>query len=51
MRTTIMKDDALFDEASRLSDPREGKSELIRQCMLSFIHLQTARRLAVRCGV
>ena len=50
MRTTITIDDDLFDQALALADPGVEKSELIRECVRTFIQIQTARRLAALGG-
>ena len=50
MRTTLTIDDQLFARALALADPGVEKSELTRECVKAFIHLQTARRLAALGG-
>jgi Arc/MetJ family transcription regulator len=45
MRTTINLDDALFDEAQRLSGLRE-RTALIREGLKALIERESARRLA-----
>lgn len=50
MRTTLTIDDELFAKAVALADPGIDKSELLRECVKAFIHLQSSRRLAALGG-
>ena len=50
MRTTVTIDDQLFAKAMSLAPPDMEKSELIRECVKTFIAQQTARRLAALGG-
>lgn len=50
MRTTLTVDDQLFAKALGLAEPGIEKSELLRECVKAFIHLQTSRRLAALGG-
>lgn len=51
MRTTITIDDDLFERALALAGPEAGKpSDLIKEAMLTFIRVQSARRLAALGG-
>ena len=50
MRTTLTIDDQLFEKAVALAEPGLDKSELLRECVRAFIHLQTSRRLAALGG-
>lgn len=50
MRTTITIDDQLFDKAVRLAGKDMDKSALLRECVKSYIELQSARRLAALGG-
>lgn len=45
MRTTVVLDDGLVDEAQRLTGTRE-KSALLRQALRALIERESARRLA-----
>ncbi|MBC7621059.1 MAG: type II toxin-antitoxin system VapB family antitoxin [Candidatus Saccharibacteria bacterium] len=47
MRTTLTKVDDLFAKAMALADPGIDKSDLLRECVKAFIHLQSSRRLAM----
>ena len=50
MRTTVTIDDALFAKALGLAPPGIEKSELLRECLQSFIRQQAAKRLAALGG-
>lgn len=51
MRTTLTIDDDLFERARALADPPNiEKSELLRECVKTFIRVQAARRLAALGG-
>jgi Arc/MetJ family transcription regulator len=46
MRTTITIDDELFNKALELAEPGQDKSDLVRECVKTFVRVQAARRLA-----
>ena len=50
MRTTLTMDDQLFAKAVALAEPGMEKSELLRECVKAFIHLQISLRLAALGG-
>ena len=50
MRTTVTIDDQLFAKAMSLAPPDMEKSELIRECVKTFIEQQIARRLTALGG-
>lgn len=50
MRTTLTIDDELFSKAAALAEPGLDKSDLLRECVKAFIHLQSSRRLAALGG-
>ena len=51
MRATITIDDELFERAVALSDAGLDKpSEVIREAMMTYVRIQSARRLAALGG-
>jgi Arc/MetJ family transcription regulator len=50
MRTTLTIDDELFAKAVELAAPDMERSELLRECVKTFIQRQTTRRLAALGG-
>jgi len=50
MRTTITIDDELFEKALALAEPGQEKSDLVRECVRTFVRIQAARRLAALGG-
>jgi Arc/MetJ family transcription regulator len=51
MRTTITIDDALYQKALELADPKMDKADLFREAMSTFVRVQAAKRLAALGGV
>ena len=51
MRTTITIDDALYQKALELADPRLDKSDLFREAVSTFVRVQAAKRLAALGGL
>jgi Arc/MetJ family transcription regulator len=51
MRTTITIDDALYQKALELADPKMDKADLFREAMSMFVRVQAAKRLAALGGV
>jgi Arc/MetJ family transcription regulator len=49
MRTTVVLDDALVDEAQRLSGTTE-RTALLREALTALIERESARRLALLGG-
>ena len=50
MRTTLTIDDELFAKAAALAEPGLDKSEILRECVKAYIHLESSRRLVALGG-
>ena len=50
MRTTITIDDALYQKALELADPKLDKADLFREAINTFIRVQAGKRLAALGG-
>jgi Arc/MetJ family transcription regulator len=50
MRTTVTIDDALYQKALELADPKMDKAEVFREAMKTFVRVQAAKRLAALGG-
>ncbi|WP_137938825.1 type II toxin-antitoxin system VapB family antitoxin [Chitinivorax sp. B] len=50
MQITITIDDALYEQALELAGPAMDKADLIQAALKTFIHIQTAKRLAALGG-
>jgi Arc/MetJ family transcription regulator len=51
MRTTITIDDALYQKALELADPKLDKADLFREAMSTFVRVQAGKRLAALGGL
>ena len=51
MRTTITIDDALYQKALELADPKLDKADLFREAVSTFIRVQAGKRLAALGGL
>lgn len=50
MRTTITIDDALYQKALELADPKLDKADLFREAVSTFVRVQAGKRLAALGG-
>jgi Arc/MetJ family transcription regulator len=50
MRTTITIDDALYQQALELADPKLDKADLFREAVSTFVRVQAGKRLAALGG-
>lgn len=50
MRTTVTIEDALFEKALELADPKMDRADIFREAMKTFVRVQAARRLAALGG-
>lgn len=50
MRTTVTIEDALYEKALELADPKMDKADIFREAMKTFVRVQAARRLAALGG-
>lgn len=50
MRTTITIDDALYQKALELADPKMDKADLFREAISTFVRVQAGKRLAALGG-
>ena len=50
MRTTVTIDDALYEEALAVADPKMDKADLFREALATFVRVQAAKRLAALGG-
>jgi Arc/MetJ family transcription regulator len=50
MRTTITIDDALYQQALDLVDPKMDTADLFREAIRTFIRVQAGKRLAALGG-
>ncbi|MBK9443636.1 MAG: type II toxin-antitoxin system VapB family antitoxin [Comamonadaceae bacterium] len=46
MRTTVTIDDALYEKALAVADPKMDKADLFREAIATFVRVQAAKRLA-----
>ena len=46
MRTTVTIDDALYEKALAVADPKMDKADIFREAMATFVRVQAAKRLA-----
>ena len=51
MRTTITIDDALYQKALELADPKLDKADLFREAISTFVRVQAGKRLAALGGL
>lgn len=51
MRTTVMIDDDLYEQALSLADPAMDKADLFREAIKTFVRVQAAKRLAALGGI
>ena len=51
MRTTITIDDALYQKALDLADPKMDKADLFREAISTFVRVQAGKRLAALGGM
>ena len=51
MRTTITIDDALYQKALELADPKMDKADLFREAVSTFVRVQAGKRLAALGGL
>ena len=45
MRYTVIIDDALYERAQQMAEPRLSKSALFREAFLAYVRVKTAQRL------
>ena len=50
MRTTVTIDDALYEKALELADPKMDRADIFREAMKTFVRVQAAKRLAALGG-
>ena len=50
MRTTVTIDDALYEEALAVADPKMDKADRFREAIATFVRVQAAKRLAALGG-
>ena len=50
MRTTVTIDDALYEKALAVADPKMDKADLFREAIATFVRVQAAKRLAALGG-
>lgn len=50
MRTTVTIEDALYQKALEIADPKMDKADIFREAMKTFIRVQAAKRLAALGG-
>ena len=50
MRTTVTIDDALYEKALELADPKMDRADIFRESMKTFVRVQAAKRLAALGG-
>jgi Arc/MetJ family transcription regulator len=51
MRTTITIDDALYQKALELADPKLDKADLFREAISTYVRVQAGKRLAALGGM
>jgi hypothetical protein len=50
MRTTVNIEDALYEKALEIADPKMDKADIFREAMKTFVRVQAAKRLAALGG-
>lgn len=50
MRTTVTIEDALFEKALEVADPKMDRADIFREAMKTFVRVQAAKRLAALGG-
>lgn len=50
MRTTVTIDDALYEKALELADPKMDRADIFREAMKTYVRVQAAKRLAALGG-
>jgi Arc/MetJ family transcription regulator len=50
MRTTVTIDDALYEKALEVADPKMDRADIFREAMKTFVRVQAAKRLAALGG-
>jgi hypothetical protein len=50
MRTTVTIDDALYEKALEVADPKIDRADIFREAMKTFVRVQAAKRLAALGG-
>ncbi len=50
MRTTVTIEDALYEKALELADPKMDRADIFREAMKTFVRVQAAKRLAALGG-
>ena len=50
MRTTVTIEDALYERALEMADPKMDKADIFREAMKTFVRVQAAKRLAALGG-
>lgn len=50
MRTTVTIEDALYEKALEVADPKMDRADIFREAMKTFVRVQAARRLAALGG-
>jgi Arc/MetJ family transcription regulator len=50
MRTTVTIEDALYEKALEIADPKMDKADIFREAMKTFVRVQAAKRLAALGG-
>lgn len=50
MRTTVTIEDALYEKALELADPKMDRADIFREAMKTFVRVQAARRLVALGG-
>ena len=50
MRTTVTIDDALYEKALEVADPKMDRSDIFREAMKTFVRVHAAKRLAALGG-
>ena len=50
MRTTVTIEDALYEKALEVADPKMDRADIFREAMQTFVRVQAAKRLAALGG-
>jgi hypothetical protein len=50
MRTTVTIEDALYEKALEIADPKMDKADIFREAMKTFVRVQAAKHLAALGG-
>jgi metal-responsive CopG/Arc/MetJ family transcriptional regulator len=50
MRTTVTIEDALYEKALEVADPKMDRADIFREAMKTFVRVQAAKRLAALGG-